>query len=274
MEELQVKVEQSPGVIKCNFDEIKEALKVQMTAYTSLEITEADIKERKADLATLRKIRTAVDDERKRVKKEFSKPYDAFEAEVKEVLAVIDEPIDMINGKLKEFETKRIEEKQAHLHELYDTNIGDFAEYLPYESVATRKWDNATYSDKDILFDISEAVTKVKSDIEVIKALGSEIEEECLAVYKKAGNDLKAAIQKNNDYNSAKKLAEEKVKEETAKRAEEPPVVAEEEKSVELPKSENKEEDVIYFKVTGTENIQMVRDFCGLNGINVEEIPG
>lgn len=273
MEELQVKVEQSPGIIKCNFDEIKEALKLQMTAYTSLEITEADIKERKADLATLRKIRTAVDDERKRVKKEFSKPYDAFEAEVKEVLAVIDEPIDMINGKLKEFEAKRIEEKQAHLHELYVTNIGDFAEYLPYESVATKKWDNATYSDKDILFDISEAVTKVRSDIEVIKALGSEIEEECLAVYKKAGNDLKAAIQKNNDYNAAKKLAEEKVKEEAAKK-EETPVEVKEEKPAELPKTESKEEEVIYFKVVGNENIKFIRDFCGLNGIEVEEIPG
>ena len=274
MEELQVKIEQQPGVIKCNFEEIKEALKVQMTAYTSLQITEDDIKERKADLATLRKIRTAVDDERKRVKKEFTKPYDAFEAEVKEVLAVIDKPIDMINGKLKEFETKRIEEKQVHLHELYEANIGEFAEFLPFESVATKKWDNATYSDKDVVYDVSEAVTKVRSDIDVIKSLDSEIEAECLEAYKKAGNDLKAAIQKNNDYNAAKKLAEEKVKEETAKKTEEIPA---EEKPVEPPKvesAESKEIEVIYFKVTGSENIQMVRDFCGLNGITAEEIPG
>ena len=274
MEELQVKVEQSPGVIKCNFEEIKEALKLQMTAYTSLKITENDIKERKADLATLRKIRTAVDDERKRVKKEFSKPYDEFEAEVKEVLAVIDEPIDMINGKLKEFEAKRIEEKQAHLHDLYESNIGDYAEYLPYESVANKKWDNATYSDKDILFDISEAILKVKSDIEVIHSLDSEIEEECLAAYRKAGNDLNAAIQKNNDYNAAKKLAEDKVREEASQKIEEAPVEVKEDKPVELPKAESKEEEVIYFKVTGSVNISMVRDFCGLNDIKVEEIPG
>lgn len=280
MEEIQVKVEQSPGIIKCNFEEIKEALKVQMTAYTSLEITEADIKERKADLATLRKIRTAVDDERKKVKKEFSKPYDEFEAEVKEVLAVIDEPIDMINGKLKEFEARRIEEKQAHLHELYEANIGDFAEYLPYEFVANKKWDNATYSDKDILYDISEAIAKVRSDIDIIKSLGSEIEEDCLTAYKRTGNDLKAAIQKNNDYNAAKKLVEEKAKEEATKKAKEvqveevPVAEAVKEEPVELPKTEVKEEDVVYFKVTGKDNIQMIRDFCGLNGIEVEEVPG
>ena len=271
MEELQVKVEQQPGLIKCNFEEIKEALKLQMTAYTSLTITEDDIKERKADLATLRKIRTAVDDERKRVKKEFNKPYDVFEAEVKEVLAVIDEPIDMINGKLKEFEAKRVEEKQAHLKELYEANIGEYAEYLPYESVATPKWNNATYADKDVVYDISEAVIKVRSDIDIIKALGSEIEEDLLALYKSSGNDIKAAIQKNNDYNSAKKLAEEKVREE-AKMVE--PAPAEEKKEVKLPNTESKEEEVVYFKIVGAENIKFIRDFCALNGIATEEIPG
>lgn len=271
MEELQVKVEQQPGIIKYDFKEIKEALQVQMTAYTSLEITEDGIKEAKADLATLRKIRKAVDDQRKAVKNEFIAPLNEFEDSVKDLLSVIDEPIGIIDGKLKEFDAKRVAEKQEHLHELYESNIGEFAEYLPYEAVATKKWDNATYKDSDILYDISEAVTKVRSDIDVIKALGSEIEEECLATYKRAGNDLKAAIQKNNDYNAAKKLAEEKVKEEAISKEETP---AKEEKSVELPKADTKEEDVIYFKVTGTENISMVRDFCGLNGINVEEIPG
>ena len=267
MEELQVRVEQSPGVIKCNFAELKEALQVQMTAYTSLEITEDGIKEAKADLATLRKIRKAVDDQRKAVKNEFTAPLTEFENNVKDLLSVIDEPISMIDGKLKEFDAKRIEEKQAHLKELYEANIGEYAEYLPYEAVATSKWNNATYADKDIIYDISEVVTKVRSDIEVIKSLGSEIEEECLSAYKKAGNDLKAAIQKNNDYNSAKKLAEEKIKEESSNATE-----VKEEKPVKLSKA--KEEDVIYFKITGLDNIKMVRDFCGLSGIEVEEVPG
>ena len=262
MEELQVRVEQSPGIIKFNFQEIKEALQVQMTAYTSLEITESDSDMAKNDLATLRKIRKAVEDEKKAVKAEFQKPLKEFEDNVKELLAVIDEPIEMIDGRLKEFDAKRIAEKQTHLKELYDANIGDYAEYLPYEAVASPKWNNKTYSDKDIVYDISEAVIKVRSDIDVIKSLGSEIEKECLDVYKKSNNDLKAAIQKNNDYLSTKKLVEEKVKEETK---------AEEKKEVELPKTE---EETIYFKIVGADNIKVVRDFIALNGMTVEEIPG
>ena len=115
MNDLEVKVQQQPGKIICNFKEIKEALEIQMTAYTSLEITEEGQKEAKADLATLRKIRKAVDDQRKAVKNEFMTPYNEFEKEVKDILAVIDTPITMIDTKLKEFDERRIEEKQQHL---------------------------------------------------------------------------------------------------------------------------------------------------------------
>ena len=75
MNEIEVKVTQTAGVIESNFEEIKEALGLQMTAYLELELNEENIKERKADLATLRKIRKAVDDRRKDVKKTFNKPY-------------------------------------------------------------------------------------------------------------------------------------------------------------------------------------------------------
>lgn len=216
MEELNVVVEQTPGVIRCNLEEIKEALKVQMSAYTSLEITEDGIKIAKADLATLRKIRKAVDDRRKEIKKTFSEPYDAFEAEVKAVLAVIDEPIDMIDKKLKQFETARAAEKHNHVRELYEENIGEYSEYLPFDKIFNDKWLNATTKDKDVIFDISELKTKVVSDLEVIHGLGSEIEDELIKVYKANNNNLATAVKRNSSYMEdkvrAKAIEEEKAK--------------------------------------------------------------
>ena len=47
MNEIEVKVSQTAGVIESNFEEIKEALGLQMTAYLELEVTENNIKERK-----------------------------------------------------------------------------------------------------------------------------------------------------------------------------------------------------------------------------------
>ncbi len=270
MDELQVKVTQKPGTIEANFKELKEALELQMTAYTSLEITEDGQKEAKADLATLRKIRTAVDDQRKAVKKEFMTPYNEFEAQVKDLLSVIDKPISMIDTKLKEFEEKRIEEKQQHLHELYEEGVGEYKDYLPYHMVASPKWNNATCKDNDIKYAISEAVLKVKTDISTIKMLGSEIEEELLEAYKESGNNLQAAIQKNNDYAKAKKLAEEKI--ETIKLDK----IKEEEESKEPVSSTTFTDETTVptavFKLTGEEDIQAVKDFMFLSNISYEEL--
>ena len=224
MDELQVSVIQTPGEIKCNFDELKENLALQMTAYKDLEITEDNIPESKKDLATLRKIKKAVDDERKKVKAEFNKPYAEFEGKVKELLAIIDEPISMIDGKIKEFDEKAKEEKRAHIEELYKEHIREFEDFLSLDDIKKPEWENKTYSDKDIIYDISEAVTKVRSELDAIKALNSEIEEECIKAYKKSGRSLAAAITKNSDYMAAKqmaqaKLAEEKIQEEATKAA-------------------------------------------------------
>ena len=272
MENLEIQVIQQAGIINSNFDELKQQLEKELAPYKNLTVSEDEIKFAKDDLAYLRKQRTEIENRRKEVKKSYSEPLVAFESSCKELTGVFDEAIKNISDQLDLFEQDRIAHKRERITKFYKEQVGDLLEYLPIEDNYNVKWDNKSYSDNDIAFDISELKQKIKSDIEVIRSLSSEIETELLTAYKRAGNDLKAAIQKNNDYTAAKKLAEEKVKEEATKKAEETPT--EEEKLVELPKAETKEEDVIYFKVTGAENIQMVRDFCGLNGINTEEIPG
>lgn len=211
MQELEVVVKQTAGKIDCNLGEIKDAIALQMTAYKELEVSEDNIAERKSDLATLRKIYKAVDDKRKSIKKEFLKPYEEFEAQVKDVLSVINEPIGLIDSKLKEFDAQRVEEKQTHLHELYEANIEDLADYLPYEKVAKPQWNNKSYDDKDIIYDISEMKTKVRVAIETIKALQSEIEDELLELIKNNDFDITKAIQRNTQYMQDKAKIEAKV---------------------------------------------------------------
>lgn len=278
MQELQAVVTEK-WQIQSNFEDVQRQLVETLDTYKGVIVTEDTISNAKKDVAGLRKIKTSIEDARKAVKKEWEVPYKEFEEKCKKLTKLVDDTIEPINKQLSDYELERVLKKNEHLHELYKENIGEYEEYISFDQVYKKQWDNVSYKDSDVIYDISEAVTKVRSDIDIIKSLGSEIEEECLAAYKRAGNELKAAIQKNNDYNAAKKLAEEKVKEEAARKVEEVHVEAPievvetvEEAAVELPKTEGK--DVIYFKVTGAENIQMIRDFCGLNGIDVEEIPG
>lgn len=213
MNELQVKVKQTPGKIEANFADIKDALRAQMEAYASLEVTEANLGERKADVATLRKIRTAVDDKRKEVKKTYDTPLKEFEAEVKDVLGIIDTEITRLVKEMDVFEQKRIAEKQAHIQKLYDENIGDYREYLPLSVVRSDKWNNKTCKDQDIIYDIQEKIVRVRSDLDAIAALGSEFHDKLIAAYKASGNNLTVAIQKDADYKEAKRAAEQALKE-------------------------------------------------------------
>ena len=271
MNDLEVKVSQQPGIINCNLEEIKEALKVQMTAYMDLEVTEGNIKESKSDLATLRKIKKAVDDRRKEVKKTFMKPYEDFETEVKSVLSIIDEPIGMIDGKLKSFEAKRVEEKMEHVKALYKENIGDFEEYLPFSAVAKSSWTNATCSDKDITYDIAEAVLRVKTDLTVIEGLKSEIHEQLIEVYKKTCNNLSAAVQKNTDYIEAKEAARKALEVEKMREKEiaEAPVQKVEEVIPELETIPEEKREVI-FKVA-SDDAEKVKQFLDFSGITYTE---
>lgn len=219
MNELDILVKPQLGTIETNFEEVKEALALQMSAYTDLEVTEDIIPERKKDVAVLRKIRKSVDEKRKDVKRDFMQPYDVFDKQVKELIGLIDEPITLIDKKLKEFEEKRIAEKQAHLQELYDANISGMQDFLPFNVVKRDKWDNKTCTDSEIIGDIQTEVIRVRGDLDAIKALRSEIEDRLIDVYKREG--LGAALKANTDYLDAKHLAEQKLQEERVKKTEE-----------------------------------------------------
>lgn len=232
MEELNVVVNQVAGKIDCNFAEIKEALALQMSAYTSLEVTEDKQKDAKADLATLRKIKKAVDEKRKEVKEKFLEPYEEFESEVKEIIAIIDEPINLIDSKLKAFDKARAAEKLEHVKEIYNETVGEYQAFLPFESIFNPKWTNATYKDSDIVYDIQEKIVRVMSELNTIEALNSEIHDQLIEVYKNSGNNLQAAVQRNTQYIQDKAKVTAQIEEETKAKEE---AVAEE-------KVENKSE--------------------------------
>lgn len=204
-------VKQQAGEIEFDFAEIKSEVARIAGNYEGLVVTEGEIKGAKADLATLRKMKKEIDERRKEVKAVFMKPYEDFESKVKELQAIIDKPISEIDEQLKNFENKRIEEKQSHIQELYEQHIGEYAEILPLSVVRKPQWDNATYKDADIIYDISERVQQVKSDFAVIDSLKSEIPEELKALYVSSGYQLATVVKRNSDYTEVKKLAEQNV---------------------------------------------------------------
>ena len=207
----------TPAVISGNFEELQTELQNMMTAYAGLEVTEGNIPERKKDVATLRKIKAAIDDKRKTAKKAYEKPFKAFEDKCKRLTGIIDAEISRINKELSVYEQKRIDEKWVIIHKLYGENIGELENFIPLEQIFCDRWLNKTCSENDIVSDIQQAKVKVRTDLDAINDLCDGYIDECIAAYKKGGNQLQAAVARYNDLKSARERAEADMKMEEVK---------------------------------------------------------
>ena len=265
MNDFQVQITQP--VINANFDAMEAGLQTMMQAYADLEVTEENIPERKKDVATLRKIKTAIEDKRKEVKREYNKPMDAFEKQCKRLTGLIDTEVSRINAGLEMFEKARIAAKQEVMHRLYDENIREYGDYLPFEAVKKPQWDNKTYSENAIICDIQEACLSVRDDLKTIENFCGEWAEECKAVYLGSGNNLNAALQRAKDLDTAKKAAESRLQAAEQQTPPSIPVTPAEPPEVPL----NAEKQVWKFTVYNEDDAKFIRQTCEAMSIDFKE---
>ena len=230
MKDINLTVSQQAGTIGTNFDEIKEALKAGLAEYKNMVFTEDSKEEAKKTVASLRKLKKSVNDKKIEVKKTFMAPYTDFEAQVKELDKLIDEPIDFINGQVEEFERKRVEEKKALISEIYTGIIVEHeavAEYLPLKRIYDSKWENATTTKKAITEAITEHVEHVEKDLATIRDMESEFEDKGLEKYKTT-LELADALATMKQYQRQKEeILNRQKEEEERKRAEQEKKIAE-----------------------------------------------
>lgn len=223
MEEIRVNVEQKNGVIGFNFEEIKEKLNSELEIYKNMIFTEESKTEAKKTIASLRKLKKSVNDKKLEVKKSFMIPYTNFEAQVKELDNLIDEPINFINNQVEEFERRRVEEKKALISEIYTEIMAEHEEasgYLPLQRIYDSKWENATTTKKAITETITERVDHVEKDLGIIRSMESEFEDKGIEKYK-ATLELSDAIEVMNQYQKQKEEILRRQEEEAKRKAEE-----------------------------------------------------
>lgn len=170
-------LEALPKTIDFNFEELKTQLASSLELYTGLVVTEDGIKSAKEDRAKLNKLREALETKRKEVKKECMAPYTDFEGKVKELVALIDQPISAIDGQLKAYEEQRRAAKRADILAIYEETVGELRALLPFEKLWQDGWYNTGVSMKKIREAIVAAEAKAASDLEVLATVESEFAE-------------------------------------------------------------------------------------------------
>lgn len=177
--------------IKWNHEEIKKEVADKVAYYKGLVYSDSQIKEAKSDRATLNKFLQALDAKRKEIKKQCMAPYEEFEARMKEIMAIVNEPISLIDGQIKEYEESQRSMKLAEIKELFGT-IG-FQDFVKFDSIFDQKWLNASVTMKKIEELMKAELFRIGSDVAAINAL-PDFSFEALEVYKKTLN-VSSAIQ-------------------------------------------------------------------------------
>lgn len=283
-----------PKTVGFNYEELKRDLATNLSKYQNMVVTEETTKDARTDRAKLNKLRATIDRNRIDIKKEWNKPYVEFENKVKDLISMIDKPIDAIDGQIKVYEDKKREQKQADVKAIYSELIDDLKDIVPYERIHQASWLNAGSSLKMVRSGMADIISAIRTDLSLIQLLEVECEELMIDTYLNSGFSMADAmaektrwekeIIKLKAYREKKKADKEKNK----------AIVAKEEfnQCAPAPKPElnididvdqkNKAEDAIYeellepldFRVyVNREQMIMLRDFLKQNKIKFGRVP-
>lgn len=206
--ELKIYSPTEDGFIKAiewNHEEIKKEVAEKVSYYANLIYSDDQIKEAKADRAKLNKFVQALEAKRKEVKKQCLAPYEDFERKLKEITAIVNEPIMMIDQQVKGYEEQKKAEKQVKIRELFENAV--FPDWVKFEQVFDAKWLNATVPMTSINKELIEKLERIESDLSTLSNL-PEFAFEAVDVYKTTLDLGRAVNEAHRMSEQAKRKAE------------------------------------------------------------------
>lgn len=193
----------TPKLYVRNFDELMAGLVERLEFYNNLVVTEDAIKNAKEDRATLNKLKTALDDERKKIKKQCLALQSGIETQIKQLIAPIDESISTIDRQLAVFEDQRKEEKRQKVEAMYDEIIPDKCkDIIPLDRIFDPRWLNSSTTDKAIREALEGHANSVYIAIMTIERIEPEYQMAAMTEYAKT-LDLARALESREQAISA-----------------------------------------------------------------------
>lgn len=188
-----------------NADEIAKEVEAKVGYYKNLVYTEDQVAEAKKDRAKLRKFVTALKDKDREIKDRCLAPYEEFHNQMQKIIFLVEEPAELIDKQVKEYEEGQKRQKLAAIKDLFDKK--GFHPWLKLDRIMNPKWLNKTYSIKQIDADMTSIQHKIGEDILLINGQ-KEGTQAALSEYKRS-MDVSASIAAAQRYMEAKRAEEE-----------------------------------------------------------------
>lgn len=168
--EFEVKTDLSvlPAVIESNAPEIRAEMDQKLEFYRNLVVTPETVNDGKKAKADLNKLKTAIADKRKEVKRQCLDPYKAFEDACKEIEGMIDDAVESIDKQLKEFVRQVATEKLNALQEYFSQIVVGMHEtdvsWIELGRILNPKWKNTTMKLETLKKEIWDTVFQMSEE--------------------------------------------------------------------------------------------------------------
>lgn len=173
-----------PQTVQSNIEELKGFIQDVCNSYQGGVVTNENRAMAKADLASLRKLKKAIQDKVTSLKREVLLPWEDFRQEVEKACIPINGLIETLSKGLDKVEAERIEAKRLHVKQLVTDILAEAPEAtrVIVREYWNEKWLNATASDKAIKEELDRIIAQTVSTLDAIS--GSRFEAQLLAKYK------------------------------------------------------------------------------------------
>ena len=200
-----------PGSVDENINQVHAQVKQWLASFpTDLSnCTESDIASMKSNCASLRSGKKTIEEERKRIKKEYLKPLDEFEAKVKPITLEIDKAIDMYKSKLDEYEVIRCDKKRNEITEWWNAHRNPMMK-PDISLVWDERYLNKTGIGQTWQEDLQSKIDKIDADLSVIGSMNSNMDQLNFVSARYSEHlDLSRAISEWNEHVDALRRTEE-----------------------------------------------------------------
>ncbi|WP_251908335.1 DUF1351 domain-containing protein [Lentilactobacillus kefiri] len=159
---------QLPVITINNFDQLKTAVEAYANKYQGMAVTASTEKESKSSRAELRKLKQALDDKRKEIRKKYAEPYQRFAAQIKDLEATLDSSINPIDAGLKELEDQQRQLRLKHVNALIAEMAPNY-HVEPGEVEIDPTWLNKTTTKKKVTEGIADVMGYIKKQHDDLK---------------------------------------------------------------------------------------------------------
>lgn len=289
--ELKIYSPQDAGFVQkidWNFEELKSEIIAVSQEYETSVYTDETMKNAKSDRAKLRKFVDAMKSERTAIRKKLLEPDVLFGEQIAELTGIVERAIDNIDTQVKDYEQRQRDAKTAKIRELYEENIYDLAEYLPFERLFRPEWANASTTMKSVKESMLDTIQRVAEGIAILNEVESPYAGDMKKVFLRT-YDIGAAMAERNrleaEAENRRLYIEEqerrKAEREAARKAEAESVMAAGRNQPKEPEYVAPVEDVVEepvhildFRVHATiKQLEQLKNFLKVAGIRFEPVP-